>query len=94
MKAYGPYTIELIAHLTDGEQVAEAKYRMGVGSDLTAEDIQRALDATEKQLKDSMGDEWRLCTKREFYRHLMDEMGVPDNFVIPNSEAWDKREAS
>lgn len=90
MELYGPFDVDVKVYCTDGEQVAVATYGLGRSTYATPENVPDALAKVEAQMKEQMGDEWRLCTKREYFDHLMTEMtGSGERFALPGGDDWD-----
>ena len=94
MKLFGPFTPHLEVMCTDGEQVAKVDYQMDRTLAPTVEGCREAAARCEAQLKEQMGDKWRLCTKREFFDALMHEItGASEQFAMPGSETeWDEED--
>lgn len=90
MKLLGPYRVEVQAHCTDGENYCVAKYLLGIGKEPTQEHVMEACTNAADEVREQLGENWRLCTKREFFDHLMAEMTRTDErFALPGGEEWD-----
>ena len=90
LKLYGPFDVELKIHITDGEQVGTATYELGRSQYATPEKVSEALTKTEAQVKKQMGDEWRLCSKKEYFDQMMIEAtGTGERFAMPSGDDWD-----
>lgn len=89
---YGPYEMEMNLHFTDGERVASARVSCGHGNIPTASDMREIIANAVRQLKEEMGEEWRLASKREYFDAVVAEItGVNMSFAMPgpdNFDAW------
>lgn len=90
MKLYGPFEVEIIIYVTDGDQIAKATYNLGKSKPPTSDNIQAALEKTETQIKEQMGGNWHLCTKQEYFDEIMREAtGTTERFALPGGDDWD-----
>ena len=91
IKMFGPYEIEVKVHFTDGERVGSASWTGPMGRPMTHEELAHALVETEATVKDELGEDFRLCTKREFFDIMMQErLGTDEKIALPGGEEeWD-----
>ena len=89
-KMYGPWRVKLSIMVTDGDQLAEAGWDGPVAQPITLDYIKHALKACEEQIKETLGEDWRLCTKEEFFNELVREKtGANMKFAPPGGPDWD-----
>ncbi len=87
-KMYGPYDVDLKINVTDGERFAIVTY--GIVQATDHENIHNALVESEAKVKKELGDQWRLCTKKEFFDLIMENVtGTDTKFDMPGGEDWD-----
>jgi len=90
MKAYGPYEIDFKIHVTDGESTAVVTYGVSSGAPITQELVDKALESSLAGVQEQMNDDWRLCTKEEFFSTIIAERtGSAEKFAIPGLPDWD-----
>ena len=86
----GPFEISVKVHLTDGAQEATANYSMPVAKFPTEAEVRKALSEAEAKAKESVGPDWRLMNKREFFDVLMNNLtGTDEQFALPGGDDWD-----
>ncbi len=84
-KMYGPFELEAKIHVTNGERFAVATCGLGAGTIPTGEELSERLVRAEKEIKEQLGDGWRLCTKREFFIEMT---GSNIKVAMPGGEDW------
>lgn len=90
-KMHGPVQIDIIVYFTDGEQVAKVTYGYSAGLFVPPETMLKIINVSEKCIKEQMGDDWRLCTRKEFQQNLVGEKtGTTEKFAFPGGDDWDK----
>lgn len=88
---YGPYKLEAKIYYTDGESHTIATVDMGNGYYATKENLKEAMEDCEKRVKEQHGDEWHLCTKKEFFDIIMVELtGLNAKFNFSDVGKWDE----
>lgn len=91
MKMYGPYDLEIKVYITDGEQFGKANVVLPRSEVPSHDTVNEWVDKAVEQVREQMGDEWRLCTKQEYYDQLMQEVtGTDQQFALPGGDDWDK----
>lgn len=90
MKMHGPFEIDLKVHITDGKQVGVLTWQMPAAKIPSRQDVKDALTTVEEGLSESVGDGWRLCSKREYFDNLMfEKTGSTQRFALPGGDDWD-----
>lgn len=93
MKLTGPFEINMEIGMTNGDQSAVITFGLGKGKSVSPEEVQEALKKAEARVQEELGDDWRLCTKREYFNSLMaDITGTNVSFALPGSDDWDTEE--
>lgn len=90
MKMIGPFDARLDVHVTNGNQIGKADYRLPRGEWPSKEAVQAAMTKAEQQVKEQFGDEWRLCTKREYFDAITEDVGLGMKFALPGGPDWDE----
>lgn len=90
---HGPFTCEIVFHMTDGENEAKATFDAPVGR--TPDEAGLAILAGKAlaAVRDQLGDKWRLMQRDEFVQsRLSEQAGVSRiRFAVPTgsfSHAW------
>ena len=91
LKLFGPFTIKMDVVLTDGENFAVADFQMQRSEVPSVEAFREGSLKVEAQVKATMTDDWRLCTKREYFDYVTREATGQDmGFAMPGHETeWD-----
>lgn len=86
---HGPFTCEVMIHMTNGEDMAQASFDCPIGHAPAEADLatlaEKALEAVRAQL----GDGWRLQTRDEFVQaRLCEQAGAPASFrfAVPEGD--------
>lgn len=93
MKLYGPYEIEFKIYLTNGEDIAVASSSLPRSKNPTKENIDDLINESVDQIKEMMGNNWRPCSKTEYFDYWMEERHqTKQKFSMPGSLNWDEWE--
>jgi hypothetical protein len=83
----GPYEIQLIAHVTNGEDEGKVTINLAMADVPTEAAVQQALEQAKGAVE---GQGFRLMNKTEFFNVMMHErFGTTEKFAVPGGNNWD-----
>jgi hypothetical protein len=87
-KLNGPYEIDIIAHITNGEVAGEVTMSLSMGEPPTQSKIDECLERANGMVEEQG---FRLMNKSEFFNAMMQKrLDVKGRFACPGTEEWDK----
>lgn len=84
----GPYRMSMAIYVTDGERSASTTYEFPPGKPVTEEMRKEGVDKALGFVQAELGEDWRLCTKQEFWDYTCDEQ-FGTRFALPGGSEWD-----